>query len=1561
MDKKNLNLNRYKRYFKLTEDFDWLTKFASEDNSIKHNHYQYPTIGEFVNYLIEANVKPFEGDIVQGRVGAYVAKILANHYRKHLDLKKDAFTKWNLSENPYDALTSDLTKFSKSEIKELTEKTKSIIRASGDEYLVNFSRGLKPEDLQDTIDFVLARAYVFAFWMFLFQNPIVSVLIENDGKPFHGKAALSAKQLRKNAEEEEDFFEELEDDSSVYEETKQDLLELERADWLEEPGTRPPAKEKKQQRINDFTGKKIRLSDLIKAFKVTRAQQGFALQKNPRSSIAQSNYLATMANIDYLERAAKAIKDYIAANPNNAFLKWHGQPIGANGGDPWVTTTGKSWNTLDMMKPPSFIQGFKKSQTVGKGGKDDVKDEYSRHSIRIPFKSWDGQEKEYLGELLPSDIDIYNNYVVKKFGNLKDFRKEISNSLMSDIKTLNDFRDAFSANAERGEILMSEHMQELFAEQMSLSFFTLSEEERASVYNRIYKVINDTIKLVSNSTLEEYKNGIKGLTASLLSDEIIAPYFRSNSSTLFSAVSRLLDEMNVIVNPDIIPFAYEDLAHTTVKEAKNINLASAAKALGIENTDFAEEIKDRIKEMVSRRDAEIKEKTGFEPGFDTLRDASNYSDISEILIREFEAKYPPPEKNVSLVKDIVVNIGMSLYPDAFTKIVGAKRWRQFMLQSGQKGSGSYTVKQSQNLANVLGSPLFLGDYDFEQKTFVEQSRQYSLLEFKKRTSNDLKEAYNFVKSAIEDGRIPFPNPSNPDPKLVEEALQKVSDKDENPKMTAIRLASIEEIRRWMKKYKGSPEDPRGPIRQILGEAEVQPANYLSMALYVYVGEQLAGLLGEDIVRDIYTRFASPKIRGVVGVTELTASPEDRAKIMARYYSYVGGRRSAGEDEINDFGGEASPAFYKEKAEMDWAAEQDFMDFDHIEERLFDPSDPSKTSFSKDLDAATAKIEADNYFNMMLDNRFAIVNTRKTRYESVEEARKKPVVALSTHSIGGFVQQMMGLSKSPYLDDYLNHPEKFKVWFKASCSMSFGNHIGRIVDYQLRSLYNSPNAKYSSVEELMDKVGAFADPMWAFNPFTQAFGKREVSKRTSGYIADVPDTAYDHMRRACYNAPSLASGSAEAWLIAYFDEAANRIKSRFDGVSPQQIEATLIHRFDISQGTNRNENWTNNPFKGYTPQQMGKLLSDIGVSPASLEIMFGELAATATRIKEQKLNSVREYLDPNNDEDQMKAEKKVLAAYEYASKFSLNGKRNDVHAILDEAFDNNKDVLDEEQGGKLVEAIDQIKKSLVEMTSSDTSAYVRIYKTWDGFNSTVNQLIESLPKDFDDVKDVLRSHLTFAKAQADLIPELENEIQGKYKPGFEERVQEVVEKEVSSTPSTEEEIVNNFEEAKEQKKKTYVREKAKPAEENSVNTLKVLADTLTRRFSELREMFFNNDEFYSYVVGRPEYNEDTLRDTAENVQEYIEFIRSIRPDQIGKQDISLKDIQDQLKEISSMGPYSFVQIFSSDNGLRDRKQKIVDAFLLKNVVVANKNHNPLILSLGRPLENRWDDTDYYHFM
>jgi hypothetical protein len=1534
MDNKSLDSRRYKRMFQLSDDPAWIEKCAEIKN--EETRFEYPSIKSFLDVLVYANKVPYEDDKRQGFLGYLVAKQLFKFYKENLDLNQPAFKTYKPENNLHNVLADELYTFEASDLKGIRDGVISAIRNIGDVHIFSLSKKVDTDKLNDLIDFALTRAYIVGYWGFLFANPLVTVLLENENVSdrITISSSLTKAQLEKVAEEED----------SDEQGRKGGEIPLGLDDELY------TTKDKEDSKITDFTGTKIRLSQLIEAFKISRASWALKLAIEPNNAKYRASWFFADANIDYLERAFEALKNFVKTNPNNRFLKWHGQRIGD--GDVFVTATGANFDTLKMMSPPSFRTFAAKVKTYIQETGETVL-ETPADALYIPVKHWDPEKQgNQLALFLPNYESIYGIYAFQKMENKEAYMKEMKEKALADIKLAHTYK--YSHSFESRDLFAQGSSAKLWFEEVLVNIPNADTEEgkakKREVLNKIWLKLHKSVNtmLSLSSDLEEFESYMETYRQSAVS----ALYSDPELKDYLSVPHRLL--LSSAVNEALtVDFGYlkrvshfaEGFSHVAKIFAadKNIETQIAAFRQRSQGEKCYNEIREAVRREIAEKDREI----GVLVGDNVLRNPDLYRETLKNILVRFKQKY---DKDLKTSKDtgeltdaskrairILVEAAVEeIYPDAsspigqegVTKIVDLKERGRNRYYSG------YTQEQAGMLKNILTSPHFGHVIKDNEKAFEEIDSELSDEKQKDKVAKDADAAYKFLAMRNKElnGTL---FPEKPDPRILRR--YKENPKNNERYNIAYGNAMAETIRLWLLENMGPDENRIEKIQKLLGE---QPgANTLSMALFAHLGKYMAMGLAPSIEKTILARFpAGGKARGVFeSPDDLFVYDEESSKLGALVgYNY---------DQIDQH--KKNIAALQAKA-------------------------LSMEQFSEDGGRAAfveAKNEAQNEIEIFLAEQMKelikTVRTRKTRYETVEEAQRKPRVALSTNSFGGYIQQLF-YSKSPYLKQMLEDPKAFKVWFKVSCAASFGDRIGQRVKGTLSSLWSGPDAKYKSIEEVMEEVGAFADPVWAISPITKALGSREIQKRKSGYTSDIPDTAEDHFWRAAYNRDSLESDLVIESMKAYFNKRADTISRSFRGTDPARVEKYLIHRFKANQGASRSSNPTNNPFGGMTVQRMSEILTNAGITTESLELYLSEVKEQVDTAKKLKIQHVDSALIEDDDEKQILERQNLAKRLEDATQYTIDGRATTSDWILDNC---SKIGLSDEEKKLLADLVRQIKSGLRQMIGTDPAKHLKIYGDLDSWKEAVEGVMASTGSQYDLVKGIIKAQMDKVYQMASLRDSLIKEYEEKIlkKDDVEDEDENDSEKDVP--PSSAEQIIKDFKDKKEKssdeseknKKPTVMRRDKKKVEDvkdsdivditddlavevtddlietvDGVDITKAIDDAdnlpipglmsmataiqrrakeLEREFSEyaryegVKELDLQVEDIAEFGTIPDYIPENEARTTRHNIESFVFFLKSLRPKDV-KNKAAMARIPSMNKEISLLTAKELVGRFGS---------------------------------------------------
>jgi len=1618
MDKKAMNLSRYKRMSKIAEDPSWMAKYAQESDE-KKDPYTLPTIKEFLRSLKSANAKVYKGDKTQGQLGGIVAKELVKYYNKALDIDLPAFTTISPSDEIEGVLADSLLNIPREDLSALQSSVHSSLIKLGDSTLSKLSAELNSTRLKDLIHFALARAYIAHYWIFLFQNPIVSVLLENEEKVSKLSSSLTMHQIISNAADEEV---EEEGEGSIFETTLEDIEETlyEGDDWGE--GAK---KRKRSKKITDYSGHKIRISQLIKAFKLSRGKWARMMILQPADSIVRSRWLFTDAQVDYLERAYQGLKDFVADNPNNRFLKWNGQVIGD--GNIFMLTTESNFNTTVTMAPPSFKVGFHKVDTFDPET-GEVVEEYDSQSLRIPVKHWSKDTDGVLGTSLAEFTDIFDYYLHDKMTEPKQYQTEILKKSMADFKELHEFelhevvnREIFANNycvVRMADILLAPNTAEEIStggdsQKMTFGFEYISNSpELIGICNKIWRKAHNLVLDLFNSrvTMEDYEFGLSTFGDELLnymiSDEEVSKYIRPGAEQDIRILAELLlRDMNISRKPTIASMGFTSLSRVFESNVK-IRVPMAAFRFEDKAEECRREVENRIRVEVPIRDLEV----GFVQTGNSIRDTSKYRPVFEKLYNDIYEKYSSYLKRkrkkgmenqltkeaIPAIRHIVEYSIAGLYPDAeislIAKSINEGRYVSTDIELGEEGgpevkenlsyepasvleraegryhtsADPYVKAQGSMLRNILTGAYFEGQYKFQEGEFEKTQEEHSNVEQKKKTSYEVETANYNVRMLNErlEGRL---FPTKPRKDILEAKTRKFFDKDGNvinapKKAIAESFAMVETLRLWLVDIMGSDEDPTENVRALLNETN--SGSTAMMGLYSEIGQTIGMRLGSSIEEDMLWRFpAGGKRRGATGGTDdLTKTDNERANQLNLLGLEPIPTDCSG---ITSFDLNKGPASHR----------RNLAEIDAREAAVREAIDSAAKGEGMNVEAQGKRAAEGEIIDYLTDlntsMRFQTVRTKKTRYETVEEARRKPRVALSTNTFGGFIQQLFW-SKSPYLKEYLNDEKKFRKWFIISTSASFGNNITRKVDRQLRKLWG-PDGKYESKDEFMESVGAFADPMWAVTPLTKAFKEREVQKRKSGALADSQDTAEKHLMRAAYNLPSLDPGEVEIYMKHYFDKRAWQVRCGLIGADPQKVESHMVIRYIHDPDVHRIDNITNNPFKSLSVDKMRDLLRTVGADAEALNLYLGLVKEQADRARKAHLSSMSEFEDEDTLEGQVNVQMEYESRIEEASKYMFDGRREVSDWILDSIDD---EAVKENHRELLAEAVKEVKLGLDMEIDGDPVKHMEIFGDIKMWSKVVKMLIKNLDVKYKFVKRYITEQLKFAKVQIGVRDELITDRNEKM-----DRIKEIAEYDEISEVSgeTSEKIVKDFEEKKvlenedeqPEVKKTVVRRRKKPADEEKVSEVipefEIISRALEMKvealWKELSEQSSEQEHEEDREIDFEQEERLDLTDVeaaSRNVERYISYLRSIRDKDLSKP-MDQMTAQGLTRTIDSLSTRGVVSYFS-DSNYGNVIKTLQEAFGITKVAGLRIRKKLSIgdMDLDKSDEKWAEDGDYYHF-
>jgi hypothetical protein len=668
-----------------------------------------------------------------------------------------------------------------------------------------------------------------------------------------------------------------------------------------------------------------------------------------------------------------------------------------------------------------------------------------------------------------------------------------------------------------------------------------------------------------------------------------------------------------------------------------------------------------------------------------------------------------------------------------------------LVKDKMAGKNFYGGMIARELRVTLATPHFENQYSQWEEEYEAALVANDRATARSEQSQKVKEWYTII--SYDADKLPLPKPS----KKQKEAG---ATRFRNEHARAEAFAWVEACRDWLDKHRLSKkeleigEDPDSKIRtQVLGPYYDKEGNGENLpneaiqGLYTYIGFTLMENIGllppenndlaavdkeeraeayasNSIVFEVAKKFAAPRMRGGRGVVKPT---EGQITTDAE-----------------------KKQFAKEQAEAFVGA---------MQKQVFDTVFTKVTPYEKKL----AEKERRKGEKALQEGR---ETEAQAHFDNVERLLdRRPAVALDTHNFGGFVQQMMGHSLSPEMHKLLKHPTRFRRWGRRSATVAFGHNIRLKVSKNLTDLWNNngerANPCFDNIDHFMEEVGAFADPKWAFAPFTPAFFKLEKAKREHEYILDDPDTAYDHLMRVAYWVDFDHGTNCETVKRNFrerFTEIADDFVKKMAGENEEIAEAIrnsdLLTPYKRDETVSRINNRTNNPFKGMTPQHMNDLIQSAGLTLERIEIYFNELK------RQQKLDILQGYdgwyniPDLSTFEGMMENNQRVQLELDELQKYVVRGPggaRQLAMQLMEEATQQGVDPA--LVGAAMVQVNQFISDQVRKGKSLDKERFAQIFRSTESWKAVADSVIKGLPPEFNSVKTFLLEQLGNAVEQS----------------------------------------------------------------------------------------------------------------------------------------------------------------------------------------------------------------------
>lgn len=747
MDKSSFNRNRYDRLYKLTGETEWLAKYAEEGVNMASKPYKFQTIAEFIEEFIDANNEPFEEDPYQGMLGGLAAKVVAAHWKKTQDLDADALKSIELSSKPAKVLADSLLKFTPKDFKEIKAELKDKLSNLEHKQAAVASK-LDDEDLSNIIKFAIIRGTLYAYWTFVFRNPIVLIMLEGKHLPV-SEAEFSSDQLVVEAAGDELVDLEQEDIELGDFDEGQDLSKK------RGPMTKKDienAKKKNQDRvyrerdIGKLPENYIPISQAIKALRLVRARHAHSISNDLKDAKLRANYAITDATIQFMQTLHASIQSYIAEKPERAGMMLSGQRLGgADGkGDILVAT---DQNYIGNM-PGMFITSLRTG---------------TYRNVTIPWVNHnkEGQvfsARKIAGPVIPSPGSIFPGFIAKKYKNFNAYSAEMVTAIVEDLKLLNDY------NTKLGVKGVSKNSLSVIINVLSSESVAITEDETNKLAEHVWKIMTDKLTgVLSNASSASdiakamssengsFNSAFITEVSSLIVSSVPPKLMPENHDRFKEIVLSFLNDMKIVTNPDTVVSGFKPEILSTFSSS-NVNPENNFKWFS--SPEAAKELYQEASNMVASKVHEIDDKRGFHPDplKGMVRDQKDYAivltDVTDAMTQKY-SKHLKLKGDVPLdpnaIKKIVESAAYLLAPDAFS---GHNSFGEGWLAVQYNGGGV-------NLQNYKSS--------LSPKTYAELERfaKYEVEEVSKETRDEFSKflgaeyVESFTKKLLE--RMSKPN------------------------------------------------------------------------------------------------------------------------------------------------------------------------------------------------------------------------------------------------------------------------------------------------------------------------------------------------------------------------------------------------------------------------------------------------------------------------------------------------------------------------------------------------------------------------------------------------------------------------------------------------------------------------------------------------------------------------------------------------------------------------------------------------------------------------------------
>jgi len=658
MNMRSFGRKYYEKMFKLTDDYEWLAKYAAESSEeVGDKPYKFQTIAQFIEEFVVANKEPFEPDNLQGLLGSFAADAIAEYWEESQDPDAPALTSIKFSKNPSDVLAPSLLQFPKKALASIKSAIKErVSKAEGK--LKSACENLDDTDLDNVIKFAVIRGYLYSYWVFVFRNPIVVIMQKSAEQPLGKKASLplSKKAAEKGEEEEE--------------EGKSRKIRTVSLDTIPNP---------------------VPLSAAIKAMQIVRARCASDLAKDHKNASLKASYVMADATTQFMKILLDSIRTYIQRDPSKASSTYKGQRLGGHDGKGDIYVAGS------QVSSPAFSYNFISSL---------------HHALdEIPWVSYNKEKyvfssRKEAGPIIPGPTEIYDSYLMELYREPDLYKKKISKDFLEDGALLMEY-----FLAAKGFDHLSKTTISLYRDTLMRHGHKIGQEDATSSLAEIKDIIVSAFQRLhrSSGSVENYEKAFNSsagfeesdfytlglrqeVTAALKSHSITLPPYQVKNIVL-----AIIGDLGLVTNPSsvgqmLLPeptrtFSKSDkfldkyvknhVAKTRIN-TKRYNSTDRYNSGAFRDDRFVELILSDIEELVLVELDKVDRELGFK--FDSktgkTRDGNNskykrmVEDYNGSIIDRIRAQYLKelnnPNKDSGIFEELVKKSANRLAPDAFS-------------------------------------------------------------------------------------------------------------------------------------------------------------------------------------------------------------------------------------------------------------------------------------------------------------------------------------------------------------------------------------------------------------------------------------------------------------------------------------------------------------------------------------------------------------------------------------------------------------------------------------------------------------------------------------------------------------------------------------------------------------------------------------------------------------------------------------------------------------------------------------------------------------------------------